>query len=90
MHCPECGSLKVQSFGKRHWFYPFVFVAVFPISFAQLHQASCPFEYRCRDCGLYFERRTTPGRIALFILILVLVGIPALAALGALLSITPR
>jgi hypothetical protein len=28
MNCPECGSSRVQSFGKRYVFYAVAFIAI--------------------------------------------------------------
>lgn len=89
MHCPECGSASVQSFGKRNWFYPVSFITIIPTVFALLHQASSPVDYRCPMCGLRFARRSTPARFALLVMIFVLVGIALVLAFFSVRGLTP-
>jgi predicted RNA-binding Zn-ribbon protein involved in translation (DUF1610 family) len=87
MHCPECGSARIQSFGKRNWLYPVALLVVIPTIFALLHQASSPIDYRCAMCGLRFARRSTPARLALLVMILVIVGIVMLLVFFSLRSL---
>ena len=69
MVCPECGSDKVQSLGKRHTQYPVALVAVIGAGLALLHQATSPIDYRCPTCGLRFGRRNASARFVLRFLI---------------------
>jgi NADH:ubiquinone oxidoreductase subunit 3 (subunit A) len=87
MHCPECGSASIQSFGKRNWLYPVALLVVIPTVFALLHQASSPIDYRCAVCGLRFARRTAAARFALFVMLFVLAGVVVLLALVSLSSL---
>ena len=50
--CPECGSSRVETVGKRNWPYPVALVAVIGATLALLHQAASPIDYRCLACGL--------------------------------------
>ena len=76
MDCPECGSNEVESIGKRNFPYPIAFLAVLPLAFAMLHQASSPFDYRCPRCGLHFARRTDAGRFALGTVFVIIFAVP--------------
>ena len=69
MLCPECGSDKVQSLGKRNFPYPVALVAVIGSDLALIHQASSPINYRCPNCGLRFARRSARARFVLYFLI---------------------
>ena len=89
MHCPECGSVNVQSLGKRNFLYPVTLVLVLPLVLAMLHQAASPIDYRCPSCGLRFARRTTTARFALFVIILIVGALVLLIAFFLLQSITP-
>jgi len=80
MRCPECGSAKVESLGKRNFPYPLAFVLVLPLVFAMLHQASSPIDYRCPMCGLRFARRTRPARFALITMVFIVVVLVILFA----------
>jgi hypothetical protein len=64
MRCRACGA-GLQSLGNRNWLYPLGLVAIIGVTFALLHQAASPIEYRCTACGLRFARRSTAGRAAL-------------------------
>jgi predicted RNA-binding Zn-ribbon protein involved in translation (DUF1610 family) len=66
MRCPECGSDKVQSIGKRNFPYPVALVAVIGAALALLHQASSPIDYRCPKCGLRFARARFVLRFLIF------------------------
>lgn len=79
MVCPECGSDKVQSLGKRTFPYPVALVAVIGAGLALLHQAASPIDYRCPNCRLRFARRTAPAR---FVFRFLIFGFVAFVVLG--------
>jgi predicted RNA-binding Zn-ribbon protein involved in translation (DUF1610 family) len=89
MNCPECGSASVESVGKRYFLYPLAFVIVLPLMLAMLHQAASPIDYRCPSCGLRFARRSTTGRFALVVMIVIVAASVLLIAFFLLQSITP-
>jgi predicted RNA-binding Zn-ribbon protein involved in translation (DUF1610 family) len=84
MQCPECGSASVQSLGKRNWPYPVALVAVIGAALALLHQAASPIDYYCPTCGLHFARRSTAARVALFVILFGIVGVPLLLIIFSL------
>lgn len=63
IECPVCHSTEVHACGKRYVLYPVGPLAIFGITFAALHQASAPFDYRCQACGKSFIRRTPIARL---------------------------
>ncbi len=74
MKCPACSSADIQSRGKRYALYPAGILAIIPLAFAMLHQASSPFDYHCNACGLDFADRNTAAKFAHVILLLAILG----------------
>jgi hypothetical protein len=90
MNCPRCSSIDVKCRGRRNALYPLGILAVVGIPFAMLHQASSPYEYQCNGCGLELTRRTTVGKTAGIILLVLVVGLTVLFAIVAFAIITRR
>lgn len=81
MHCPSCASTSIRGLGKRYAFYPCGIVAVIGYPLAMVHQASQPFEYRCKACDASFSHRTIAARITRVMLYVWLIAASAYALL---------
>ena len=90
MTCPRCSAANIECHGQRYALYPAGFLALLGFPFAMLHQVSSPRDYRCNACGLDFRRRTTLGKVAGIVLIVIVAGFSVLFAVIAWAMITGR
>ena len=77
--CPKCGQLSPhQCLGKRFTVYPLGYAYFLGLSLSTFHFASMPLIYRCGSCSNEFRKRTLVGKIALCMMVVLLLSIPAI------------